>query len=340
MFEKLRLFLRRFNMSEKTISKSQPTLRKIQVPILSGTYSDLTVYDFSFKDISIYDIESKGFEAYIENLQPDYKEQNLNFVKHLQDKVHFSHDKKYAIVKNNPRNNYNFQDLINIWKLLIIIYPSDLQIEYIIEFSEYNGIISNASMASWTKRITGDYPGDLLIALEENVPEINEFAKVYFERLNLDNYIGVAIENYLTSFTATHIHYKYLTLCISLESTIYGSQELTYRLRRNIAILCGKDIINCEIIYENLNKLYSLRSKIVHGEPVSISRVNEYMKPLMAIVSRSIIELIIHNIPNNEKLNESITKLGFGDRDKISEKWKLYKLNSVTIGDSNWKRLK
>jgi hypothetical protein len=48
---------------------------------------------------------------------------------------------------------------------------------------------------------------------------------------------------------------------------------------------------------------------------------------------------IIHNIPTNKELNEIITRLAFGDRDKISDKWKSYKLNISTVVDSNWKKL-
>jgi hypothetical protein len=194
-------------------------------------------------------------------------------------------------------------------------------------------------MLSWNKTVTGEYPGEPLIAVNEDVKEINEFAKLYFDRLNLENYIGIAIENYLTSFNSSHLHYQYLTLCIALESIIHGDNEVTYRLRRTIAVLCGKDVFNCNIIFENLNKLYKLRSKIIHGEEYNIEKVQEYMQPLKAIVSRAIIELLIHNIPTNKELNENVTRLAFGDRYKITDSWKSYKLNISTIVDSNWKRL-
>jgi len=301
----------------------------------------LSNFDFSFKDISIFDVQSADFEDYIGKLQSDNKEHNLRFVRDIQEKTHSEYDKKYAIVKNNPKENYRYQDLLNVWKLLLIIFPSDLIIEYIIYYDEAdNGFISSSTMSVWPKRITGEYPGELLLTTEEDVPEINEFAKLYFERLNLENYIGISIENYITSFSASHLHYQYLELCIALECIINGNQELTYRLRRTVAILCGKDDGNCRIIYDNLNKLYALRSKIIHGEEYSISKVQEYLQPLQAIVSRTIIELIIHNTPNIKELNESITGIGFGDRIKISEDWNSYKLNITTLVESNLKRLR
>jgi hypothetical protein len=304
------------------------------VPILSGTYFDLTKFDFSFKDICIYDVQSQAFEKYIQDLQPD-NECLLNFIRDLQKNIHSEYEKKYAIVKNNPRKDFNYQDILNVWRLLLIIYPSNLQIEHVINYYEQDGFIENSSMSYYENRNNGES----LFALEEDVPEVNEFSKRYFDRLNLQNYIGVAIENYLTSYMASHIHYEYLTLCIALESSIYGNQELTYRLRRTVAVLCGKDVFNCNIIYENLNKLYTLRSKIIHGEEYRIDKVIEYLNPLRAIVSRTIIELMIHNISSNKDLNDIITKLGFGDRSKITADWKSYKLNMSTVVASNWHEL-
>lgn len=314
-------------------------LTELKIPILTGSAFDLSLFDFSFKDISIFDIQSDGFEKYIENLQPDSKEDNLAFVEEIRKTIFFESDKKYAIVNNNPRTHFNYQDITNVWRLLLIIYPSDLQIEHVIEFDVDKGVIHNSSMSSWIKRMNGQFPGDLLIALQGDVEEVNEFAKNYFDGLNSQNYIGIAIENYLTSFGASHLHYQYLTLCIALESIVHSDNELTYRLRRTTAILCGMDSFNCDIIYDNLNHLYKLRSKIIHGAEYDIAKVKEYMQPLKAIVSRTIIELLIHNIPTNKALNEIITRLAFGDRNKISKKWKSYRLNISTVVDLNWKRL-
>lgn len=323
---------------KKTISPVE-LYKEISIPILTGSYFNLTQFDFSYRDITIFDIQSEEFERYIESLQPDFKPPNFNFIKNIQKQIHFDHDKKYAIAKNNPRENFNYQDIVNVYRILLIIFPSDLQIEHNLHYIIEKDFIQLSSMSSWDKRTTGESPGDLLFALDDDVAEINEFASQYFDRLNLVNYIGIAIENYITSFTASHLHYQYLTLFIALESTIYGNQELTYRLRRTVAILCGKDDSNCDLIYENLNKLYALRSKIIHGEEYSMPKVQEYLPALKSIVSRTIIELLIHNIPTNMELNSIINRLAFGDREKVSKGWKSYKLNISTIVDSNWKRL-
>lgn len=312
---------------------------EITIPILSGSYFDLSKFDFSFKNICIMNISSKEFEDYIESQQPDFKVGNLMFFEGIKETIHSKYDQKYAIVNYNPKKEFNYQDLLNVWKFLLIIFPSDLQIEHEVHFDFEDNFFQRSHMTSWNKQVTGEYPGKPLFALDEAVPEVNNYARIVFDRLNLSNYIGITIENYLTSYSASHYHYQYLTLSMALESIIFGNQELTYRLRRTVAILCGKDEFNCKIIFDNLNKLYSLRSKIIHGEDYSQDKVLEYMTPLRAIVSRTIIELLLHNIPKNEQLNQRITEIGFGDRQQISENWQYFQLNISTMVESNWKKL-
>src|SRR5690606_34645467 len=114
------------------------------------------------------------------------------------------------------------------------------------------------------------------------------FISIHFERLKGDNFITLAIESYLTSYSASHFHFQYLTLCMALESVVDGSQELTYRLKRSIGLLCGDKIDSCKRIYNNINKLYKVRSKIIHGEKYDAPKILKYLSPLKSIVSRTI----------------------------------------------------
>src|SRR5690606_24703634 len=96
---------------------------------------------------------------------------------------------------------------------------------------------------------------------------------------------------------------------------------------------------SCKRIYNNINKLYKVRSKIIHGEKYDAPKILKYLSPLKSIVSRTIIELLVHNITDKKELNSKITELGYGGRDKISENWKKYELNILTFADTNWKEL-
>lgn len=312
---------------------------EITIPILGKTYYDLSKFDFSFLDIKIYDIQSDEFENYIERQQPDFKAGNMSFVTSIFEEIHFDYDKKYAIVKNNPKENFNASDIYNVWKMLLIIFPSDLQIEYEIIYDYEDDFFQRSYMSTFHKRYTGEYPGELLYSNDDKLDEINEFIRKYFKNLENDNYIGLAIESYLTSFSASHFHFQYLTLCMALESVIYGSQELTYRLKRSIGLLCGDNVNSCRRIFNNINKLYKIRSKIIHGEKYDLGKIFEYLEPLKAIVSRTIIELLVHNIPNKKDLNSKISELGYGNRNEISEDWQKYELNIMTMVATNWKKL-
>ncbi|MEY4538586.1 MAG: Apea-like [Bacteroidota bacterium] len=310
---------------------------KITIPILCNSSYNLTKFDFSFKDITIYDISSKKFKEYIKIQQPEFLKANFNFIKPLLGNINSIHDKRYAIVKNDPKTDFNYKDIVNVWKILLIMFPSDLQIEHELDYQFENNFFQRISKSTVERKITGENSENSLMASDDDIEEINEFIKTVFDSLKLDNYLGFAIDNYLTSYSASHFHYQYLTLCISLENIIYGNQEITYRLRRNVSILCGQDECSCNIIFENLKKLYALRSKIIHGDSYEIKIVIEYLKPIKSIVSRTIIELLVHNFDKIEKLNHRLTEIGFGDRNKISQGWKHYKLNEQTMVEANWK---
>ncbi|HLX52313.1 MAG TPA: hypothetical protein VKR58_00130 [Aquella sp.] len=309
--------------------------KKIRVPILTGSYFDLQKFNLSFKDIQILDIKSRAFDSYIKKLNPD-SILYLNKIKKQTSK----YDKKYAIVKIHPEKNFDYTELVNVWKILLIIFPSDLQIQHVIDYSLVDNHYEFVSLSSWPKNVTEQYPGNPLYTKDTEIAGINEFIKIVFDRLKCDNYIGIAIENYITSFSSSHLHYQYLTLFMALESIVHGPHELTYRLKRSAAILCGEDPFNCEIIFDKINTLYELRSKIIHGENYSVSKVKEYLPYLEAIASRVIIELLIHNIANIKDLNNTITRIGYGDRSKISQNWKAFQLNILTLSHANWIRVK
>lgn len=311
-------------------------MTEFEIIVVSKTYFDISKFDFSFKDITIYDIETKEFQDYIYALNPKFKGGNFSLFQQLRDEIQHLYDKKYAIVKNNPLDNYKYTELYNVFVLLLIIFPSDFQIENIIHFINEDDFIQRSHMSTFEKYYTGQYPGNFLFSHDKHVEEINEFIKLTFDRLKPNNYIGLAIENYITSFSASHLQFKYLTLCTAIETTVDGSQELVYRLKRNIAVLCAEDVGEGGIIFDNINKLYSLRSKITHGDYYDIEKVEKYLGHLLPVVSRTIIEMLIHDIENVKILNKKTTQLGFGQREKISENWKNFTLNLSTVIETNW----
>jgi len=304
---------------------------QINIPILAHSYYDLSKFDFSFKDIYIVDIQSDEFKNYISSLQAgsDFSD-HYTFVEDIIKEIYFDYQKYYAIIKKDARTNYDYREINNVYKILLIIFPSDLQILHELHFDESEGIINSGGMSSWNERITGDYPGKYMLSHANYLDEINDFIKVVFDRLKQDNYIGLSIYHYLISFDTSHLHYQYLSLFMVLESAISETSELTYRLRRNTAVLVGESEFTSNTIYTNIGKLYNLRSKIIHGDDYDYQKLIQYTPYLQAMASRTIIELLLHNYPKNKELNHKITQLGFGDKAKISSSYKSYTLNILT----------
>jgi hypothetical protein len=309
---------------------------QIDIPILTGSYFDLSKFDFSFKDIYLIEIESVDFEEYINRCSnPENDGYNYQMVQSIiKDKLG-EFDKKYAIIKRNPFTEYNYSEIITVWKLLLIIHPSDLQIEHELHFLVDEGFLSTAGYSTWNDHNIGGYPEKRLFNKDEYLDEINGYIKLVFDRMQRTDYIGLCIYHYITSYSASHFHYRFTSLFTALDCIIKNETELQYRLKRAIAIICGDDEYTGSIIFKKVAILCKLRNDIVHGNRYSMADVHEKLPKLLALVSRVIIELLVHNVTQDE-LDKALTKLGFGDRGKISKNWKEYELNLLTNMDAKW----
>jgi Apea-like HEPN len=311
-------------------------IRDIEIPILSGSYFDLELIDFSFKDISIINIQSDAFKDYLGKYStPDNDGYSYAGLQSILDDIHGIHDKKYAVVPNNPIGEFDGEDIYNVWRILLIIHPSDLQIEYELIYRVSDGFLHTSGYAGHNRRYTGDYPGKPLFNQAAYTPEVNDFIKRVFPLLKRTDYLGLCIYHYLTSFTASHDHYQYTSLFTALDCLISNGTELQYRLKRGIAILCGKDAFTSNLIYDKVHELAQLRNDIVHGNRYLNVNVQNYLPNLKSLVSRVIIELLIHHI-TQEDLNDAFKKLGFGQRAEISKNWKEYNLNAMAQIESVW----
>ena len=313
----------------------------IKIPVLAGAYHDLSVFDFSFQNISIVNIKDDAVDDYIRRLSPDLYENNIRFITQIRETIHFDHERKFVVLSNNLES-FDYKKILNCWKILLIIFPSDLQIEHIIHYENSMGFYQSIMMETHEKRQTGDYPGKLLMYSNDYLQAINEFIRLVFDRLDQNNYIGIAIENYIQSYTASHFHYQFLTLLFALESVVEQEQELSYRLKRFVSVLCGEAPFNCNIIFQNLSELYKIRSKVVHGGNIQniYEDLLKNIEVLQALVSQTIIELLIHNLTNISMLNKRLTVLGYGEKGKLTDNHQNFMLNINTYTQVNWHSIK
>ena len=81
------------------------------------------------------------------------------------------------------------------------------------------------------------------------------------------------------------------------------------------------------MFFFNIKKIYNLRSKIVHGSDFDWEKLDNYLVYLECLVSKIIVELLIHKIDNSKTINTMLTELGFGQKYQLSDNWYEFKFN-------------
>ncbi len=302
---------------------------KITIPILTNTHYDLSKFNFRFRDIYLVELTSLKLKRYINSFtkNKELRQVNFDFFNYIIKEKHYDSKKYYAIIKKKYKQNYKQEEIYRVFNLLLLIYPSDLYISNEIDFSTEEGELRTTGMSSFPR-----YTSKFFYSHDRNLKEINRFLKKVFLDFYKFEYVRLAILHFNTSFEASHGHFQYINLCMALETLVEGDKELSYRMKRGVAILVGDNKYSCEIIFRNLGNIYSLRSAIVHGENYKNSKLQEYLPYLKKLVARTILELLLHKL-NRSNLNESLTKAGFGQRHLISQKYKPFELSLIIQTD-------
>jgi hypothetical protein len=125
-------------------------------------------------------------------------------------------------------------------------------------------------------------------------------------------FLELAFENFEESHHTQNLNLQFLSLMIALESLFNpGSGEISYRIRRNCAVLLGKDKKTSENIFSEVKELYNKRSHLIHSGKSKIVKPEDIKKARL-FVRESIKEIYKMNI-NKEKLLESLNMTGFGE---------------------------
>ena len=105
-----------------------------------------------------------------------------------------------------------------------------------------------------------------------------------------------------------------LDLCIALESLLDSQTEIAFRFRLTLVKLLGERGTAAELSANILSELYSLRSKIAHGDPTATKLLKQVLKNLCSVreLSRRILVIYVLFLGDNTrdnwkaKLQESI----------------------------------
>jgi len=130
-----------------------------------------------------------------------------------------------------------------------------------------------------------------------------------------------ALQAYYTSYMVGIVDLEYIMLFSALEM-IFGSghSEITYQISRGTALLLSADSRSMTDVYRKMKKLYTVRSKYVHGgERVPLENLYELRDIVRRILIR-LTELQFYTLDSTfEMLRERILTGGFHCFDKEGE---------------------
>lgn len=302
--------------------------------LLAGSKSNLATLDFSHLNIRILALNSDEFDSILKDssFEEDWYPRNreLLFADIKKDLIEdYMIESLYVLMPIDLSVIVETKYYYECWTILLIMFPSVLSIYadfmYQIFDNRYLWQIGSTQYRFYQKNQFEDY----LHFEESNITSINKFIVLYFSRISNLKYVKSAIDSYKLSFHSNLYSMSYISLCICLETLVEGSIELSYRIKRTVAVLCSKNENIGLIIFKNIDNIYKLRSKIVHGAEVNSNKIDEYRPYLRMIVSKIIVELIIHNISTLIDLNYKITSIGFGDRQKLSTAYSSLVLSTI-----------
>lgn len=317
----------------------------INFATIGGTYVDFADIDLTPWGIQGGLVEVKKTEEFIKSISiPEMADRNWKHVKDVSQSsdgmggagIHGDWEYMnllWPIDFDKPPSDKDFFELIGAIK---IIHPSELYLQSILnaQYFEGEGIYfsgwSTYNHYHWHKyKVPTDhyftYP-------KEPMQETNNFLAFYKENYKKRDYILNAIRYYLDSFNVNSVEMSFICLCICLETIVPGNEQLSYRFRRNLAVLCSESSEKGKKIYKNATLLYNYRSKLVHSGMNSkdFDKFELFFEYAQILASRMIVEMLLHDIPKIQDLDKKLTELGFGQGSEISEGYKSFQGNIST----------
>jgi len=315
----------------------------INFATVGGTYIDFAHLDLTPWGIKGGLVESKNTEEFIRtNSMPEEADGNWKHVKDVSQSsdgmggagIHGDWEYMnllWPLDFSNPPSEEDYFEAIGAIK---VIHPSELYIQNILgaQYFEGKGIYFSgwSTYNHWHKYKEPE--NHYFLYPEGHIQETNHFLAFYKENSRKRGYIQNAIRYYLDSFSVNSVEMSFICLCICLETIVPGTEQLSYRFRRNLAVLCAETYERGRKIYKNANLLYNYRSKLVHSGMNSkdFDKFELFFEYAQILASRMIIEMLLHDIPRIEDLDKKLTEFGFGQGNGISEGYKKFQGNITT----------
>ncbi len=128
------------------------------------------------------------------------------------------------------------------------------------------------------------------------IPKLTQFiseTKIPFT----PDFVQNAFETFEQSYQTSNKVLSYLSLMMSLELLLNRNEnEVAYSIQRYASVLLGKDIDDAKRIFNDIKKLYTLRSNLIHGSKGKIQfsagneedlmRIRHYVRDLIIEINR------------------------------------------------------
>jgi len=215
-----------------------------------------------------------------------------------------------AIIIGETERLYN-KFILKIFRLLRLYTDGDIRIPMDYTYFEYHG-----KLRSNVTRFTTAYVSRAKFHLsEKDIDELNAFLNIQLPLT--PSFLELAFKNYERSYEIRNLALAFLSLMISLE-ILYnpGEGEISYRIRRNCAVLLGNSKNKSDDIFKDILRIYKIRSAIVHSG-VTSKCDDELVKTVRHYIRESIKKMIQLG-EKKEKILSKINTLGFGEIDSCA----------------------
>lgn len=294
---------------------SEEKIKYFNIYFLSGSLSDLSKLDFSPFHVRCCSFDS--FEAYDFYKKVSVDEFTEKVIKRklseYQERL-MEREKLFVFIPTDSTEKIQDDNYIQCRNVLLLMFPSILSFKHVLHFKIEDRKYLNYSYSTdlnFNYSRTGDYDDEFLDFQDDDIEAINSFIGTFAKRIKTYQYLKTSVNTYISSYQEMNPVMEFLCLCMTLESTVNGFSELTYRLGRNLAILVGKDKESAEQISDNIKVIYDLRSKIIHGGDYSSNKVLEFLPYVRILASCTLVKLFQLNIPNLNDLNRLLMFTGF-----------------------------
>jgi|GEM_PF-6784070 len=274
-------------MDSTEVMHDEPTFaseEKTSFPVYAGADADLSSLDLSFLGLRFLNVNSDEFRSIFEGVSiPDKPESsnNINGNNHMRMNYltqKWFIDSIYVLLPIDLTHKVMGPTPEMLRDAFLVMFPSDFTL-----YASLNCNLLDKKHLVITDFVILQEPpfrgeeisiGESIFKFfvnfkAEDVPEINQFLKLFFERIESLKYVQIALLNYVSTYFQNQLHMAFISLFMSLETIGSKSHnEITYRIRRNCAVINGNTLEESRVIFANVGTLYDLRSSIVHGAKI------------------------------------------------------------------------